>query len=56
MGRPLTKTDPLGHSETYEWNRAGQIATVTDRRGQVTAYSYDAAGRVVRIGFQPTAS
>ncbi|MFL9951740.1 RHS repeat protein, partial [Paraburkholderia agricolaris] len=40
-------------SETYTWTSAGQLASVTDRKGQVTTYRYDAAGRLTRRELTP---
>ena len=40
-------TDPLGQSETYSYTALGLPSTKTDRNGNETSYTLDAAGRTV---------
>lgn len=45
QGRITRATDPAGRSLTYAYNTAGELASVTDRLGQVTYFQYDTATR-----------
>jgi YD repeat-containing protein len=43
----LRSGDPdLGHW-TYQYDNANRLSQVTDALGQITRYTYDAAGRVL---------
>jgi len=45
----VSSTDELGHTTTYgSYNKFGKPASVTDYRGRVTAYTYDAWGNLIR--------
>ena len=47
---PLTKTDALGHTTTFNgYNKFGKPTTVTDYRNRITAYTYDAWGNQVSV-------
>ena len=46
-------TNPLGQSAGYTYDGAGNRATATDRRGNVTTYVYDAAARLWKVRQQP---
>lgn len=47
---PLTKTDVLGHTTTFNgYNKFGKPTTVTDYRNRITAYTYDAWGNQVSV-------
>ena len=37
-----TRTDPLGRAERSTYDAGGNLATFTDRKGQVTTLTYDA--------------
>jgi YD repeat-containing protein len=39
MNRTATREDPLTNDETYTYDNNGNVATVTDRKGQVTTYT-----------------
>ncbi len=43
QGRVTRATDPAGKSLTYGYNAAGELASVTDRLGQITYFQYDTA-------------
>ena len=40
-----TRQDPLTHSDAYTYDHNGNVATFTDRKGQVTTYTDDLLGR-----------
>lgn len=42
-----TTTNPLGQTETREFNALGQLTRVTDHQGNQLAYKYDAHGNVL---------
>ena len=42
QGRPLTVTDPLGHTTKYAYDANGNLETLTDGNGHATTYTYDA--------------
>jgi YD repeat-containing protein len=46
MGRELTRTLPLGQTESFGYDAAGQRTSHTDFNGVTTRYGYDAAGRM----------
>jgi RHS repeat-associated protein len=46
MGRELTRTLPLGQTESFGYDDAGQRTSHTDFNGVTTRYGYDAAGRM----------
>jgi YD repeat-containing protein len=45
MDRVLARTDPLGHSESFAYDLAGNLTGLTDRKGQGTTFGYDALNR-----------
>jgi RHS repeat-associated protein len=45
MNRTSTRKDPLLSTETYTYDNNGNVATVTDRKSQVTTNIYDALNR-----------
>ena len=49
--RLASKTDALTQTETYQYDPAGALAFVTDRKGQVRGYTYDLLGRLTQAGF-----
>lgn len=51
MDRVATRQDSLLHTESFTYDASGHLLTATDRKGQVTAASYDALGRRTFIGF-----
>lgn len=52
MNRASTGKDPLLKTETYTYDNNGNVATVTDRKGQVTTYTYDALNRRTKATYQ----
>jgi RHS repeat-associated protein len=50
QGRITRATDPAGRSLVYSYNAAGELASVTDRLGQVTTFTYDTATRPPAAG------
>src|SRR5437899_7058243 len=45
MDRLATRADPLGHSESFTYNPAGNLTGHTDRKGQAATLRYDALNR-----------
>ena len=52
MNRVATRKDPLLSTETYNYDNNGNVATVTDRKGQVTTFTYDPLNRRTKATFQ----
>ncbi len=50
QGRITRATDPVGRSLNYAYNAAGELASVTDRLGQITYYQYDTSTRPAGAG------
>jgi YD repeat-containing protein len=48
---PATTDFPTGTNETLVVDDFGQITSLTDQLGHTTSYSYDPAGRVIRINY-----
>ncbi len=46
-------TNPLGQSNGYAYDGAGDRTTLTDRRGNVTTYIYDNAARLWKVRQKP---
>jgi len=46
LGRPVARTWPDSHGETYGWSTNG-LAAFTNRDGKVTRYVHEAAGRTI---------
>ncbi len=44
------------HTQSYQYDAAGNLAFVTDRKGQVRGYTYDALGRGTQSGFGATST
>jgi RHS repeat-associated protein len=49
--RLITKSDALNQAESYQYDPAGNLAFVTDRKGQVRGFTYDLLGRRTQAGF-----
>ena len=47
LGRRLTRTLPLGQSESYSYDAAGNLQSKTDFNGHTTSYAYDAMNRLL---------
>ena len=45
QGRITRATDPAGRRLTYAYNSEGELASVTDRRGDITYFQYETATR-----------
>ena len=56
MNRVGTRKDPLLNTETYTYDNNGNIATVTDRKSQVTTYAYDSLNRRTSATYQDSTS
>jgi YD repeat-containing protein len=54
MGRVATRTDPLTRAESFAYELHGNLTSWTDRKGQVTTYTYDALGRLTLVGYDTT--
>ncbi|WP_051979009.1 RHS repeat-associated core domain-containing protein [Edaphobacter aggregans] len=52
--RLLTRKDALAHSESYVYDAGGNLTQHTDRKGQVTVFSYDSLNRRKFAGFGKT--
>lgn len=48
-GRITSITDPLGQTQTYAYNAAGNLETHTDRGSNVTTFTYDGSNFLTRI-------
>jgi RHS repeat-associated protein len=42
QNRPITITDPLGHTIKYTYDANGNLETITDSNGHTTTFTYDA--------------
>ncbi len=51
MDRLATRTDPLLNSESYQYDLAGKLTQLTDRRGKLTQFTYDEKQRLGSVGF-----
>jgi YD repeat-containing protein len=49
MGRPLTATDPLGHTTTTTYDAAGNVATVRNALNQTTTLAYNSMNRAASV-------
>jgi RHS repeat-associated protein len=49
QGRPLTVTDPLGHTTKYTYDADGNVETVIDGNGRKTKYTYDADNEPTKV-------
>jgi RHS repeat-associated protein len=49
LGRPLTITDPLGHTTEYVHNDNGNVESVTDGNGHTTTYTYNKADERTKV-------
>jgi len=47
LGRVLTVTNALGHTDTFTYDALGRIKTVKDRKNNITTYYYDANGNII---------
>lgn len=43
----VSKTDPLGHTTSYTYDRQHNVASITDPRGNTTTMQYDPLGNLV---------
>lgn len=56
MDRRTSRTDPLGHAESSQYDGNGNLIQFTDRRGKVTVYQYDGLNRRTFAGFGKSGS
>jgi RHS repeat-associated protein len=49
QNRPLTVTNPLGHTTKYVYDGNGNVETVTDGHGHTTTYTYDKADQLTKV-------
>lgn len=49
--RLVQKIDAKSKAQTYTYNSTGQVESITDRKGQVTLFTYDDSNRVTRIQY-----
>ncbi|HEY0392121.1 MAG TPA: RHS repeat-associated core domain-containing protein [Solirubrobacterales bacterium] len=49
QGRPLTVTDPLGHTTKSAYDANGNLELQTDSNGHTTVYTYDADNRPIKV-------
>ena len=54
MDRKTGKTDALNRHETFTYDLNGNLSSHTDRKGQVTAFTYDGLNRRTLAGFGVT--
>ena len=52
MNRLLSRTDPLGKSDTRAWDTNGNLIQYVDRRGRTSSLTYDNLNRLVRDLFR----
>jgi RHS repeat-associated protein len=50
-GPQTSRTDALNATENYQYDGNGNVSLFTDRRGKITAYSYDGLNRQVFVGY-----
>src|SRR5579872_4467701 len=48
--------DPLLRQESYGYDLSGNLVSATDRKGQVTTFTYDALNRLKFVGFNAVVS
>src|SRR5206468_7210754 len=56
LGRRTKRTLPLGTSELYAHNAAGNLISKTDFNGKTTSYAYDAMNRLISKTPDPSLS
>ncbi|MEV6983251.1 LamG-like jellyroll fold domain-containing protein [Sphaerisporangium sp. NPDC051017] len=49
VGEPISQTDALGHSRSFDYDLAGRTTKVTDALGNSTTTEYDLAGRETTV-------
>jgi RHS repeat-associated protein len=49
QGRPLTVTDPLGHTTKYVYDANGNLETLTDSKSHITTFTYDADNERTKV-------
>ena len=51
---PISEIDANNIAIAHQWNIGHNIETITDKKGTVTAYYYDASGNITKIEDQPS--
>jgi RHS repeat-associated protein/CSLREA domain-containing protein len=51
LGRPLTETDPLGHTSIHGYDAVGNQISLLDANGKTTVYGYDELNRRTLVNF-----
>jgi len=51
MDRVQTRTDPLLRGESFDYDPNGNLVSATDRKGQVTSFTYDPLNRLTLVGY-----
>jgi RHS repeat-associated protein len=54
MNEVQSRTDPLSHQETLTYDLGGNLTKLTDRKGQVIKYCYDAINHLSFVGYKAT--
>ncbi|WP_459873874.1 RHS repeat-associated core domain-containing protein, partial [Endothiovibrio diazotrophicus] len=49
LGRLTTRTDALGHTEQFTYDKNDNLLTYTDAAGQLTTFGYDALDRLIGL-------
>ncbi len=49
-------TDPLGATETYEYDGLGNLISERTAQGQQTVYEYDALNRIEKVTYADTST
>ena len=51
MDQMISRTDPLGFTESFEYDLNGNLVKFTDRKGQITQLTYDGLNRRIQTDF-----
>ncbi len=51
LGRKVKEITPLGKVETYEYDKKGNIVSVTNKHGNTTHYNYDKESRLTSVEY-----
>ena len=56
MDRLVARQDALNRTENYQYDLAGNLTQLTDRKNQVTTFPYDALDRRTLTSYQDSTS